>query len=185
MKNASPSIPFLLIFLTLLLMPAQGRADIYRYIDANGVMHFTNVPTQSNYRFFRKENMEHVGVKDIVRRYAALFDLEEALVHAVIRAESNFNPKVVSRKGAVGLMQLMPDTARYLDVGNLTDPEENIRGGTQYLRMMLDEFNGDLELALAAYNAGPNNVRRYGGIPPFEETRTYVTRVKQYLSQYR
>lgn len=160
-------------------------ADIYRYVDANGVVHFTNTPTTAQFRFFRKETGAPPSIRDIVRRHAQFFDLDEALVHAVIKAESNFNPHVVSHKGAVGLMQLMPDTAAYLNVQNLTDPEQNIYGGTRYLRMMLDRFDGNLELALAAYNAGPTAVQRYGGIPPYPETRTYVARVKQYLNQFR
>ncbi|UWZ80598.1 lytic transglycosylase domain-containing protein [Geoalkalibacter halelectricus] len=166
-------------------LASEVRADIYRYVDENGVVHFTNRPTSSNFHFFRKETLEPTTIDDYVRRYAELFNLEEALVRAVIRAESNFNPQVVSHKGAIGLMQLMPATAAYLNIDNPRDPEQNIRGGTRYLRMLLDQFEGDLELALAAYNAGPNTVVRFGGIPPYPETRTYVTRVKQYLSQYR
>ena len=175
--------------------PSASRADIYRYIDANGVVHFTNTPTSGNYSFYRKE----MGARpssavrwgaagdfgEIISRYASQFDLEEALIRAVIRAESNYNPQAVSSKGAIGMMQLIPETARYLQVNDPFNPEENIRGGSRYLRLMLDQFEGDLDLALAAYNAGPNAVRRYGGIPPFEETRTYVERVKTFLQNYR
>lgn len=176
---------FFLVFIGCLAAPGQTHADIYRYVDADGVVHFTNRPTSGNFHFFRKETLEPTTIEDYVRRYADLFNLEEALVRAVIKAESNFNPQVISHKGAIGLMQLMPATAAYLNVEDPRDPEQNIRGGTRYLRMMLDQFNGDLELALAAYNAGPNTVLRFGGVPPYPETRTYVARVKQYLSQYR
>jgi len=175
---------FVLIF-SYLTNPGAAHGDIFRYVDADGVVHFTNRPTSDNYEFFRKESS--AGLDEIISHYAGTYNLEEPLVRAVIKAESNYNPTLVSNKGAVGLMQLMPETARYLrlNVGNLTDPEENIRGGTRYLRMMLDQFGGDLELALAAYNAGPTTVRQYGGIPPYPETQTYVARVKRYLASYR
>lgn len=170
---------------------SPARADIYRYVDAAGVVHFTNTPTQSNYRFYRKEKSSSGGVADVrsyldlIRTQANRYDLEEALIKAVIRVESNYQPRVVSSKGAQGLMQLIPATARDLKVDNPFDPAENIRGGSQYLRRMLDLFNDDLELALAAYNAGPGAVQRHGGVPPYDETINYVTRVKHYLNYYR
>jgi soluble lytic murein transglycosylase len=111
--------------------------------------------------------------------------LEEALVKAVIKVESDYQPSIVSKKGAQGLMQLIPETAKLLKVDNPFDPSENIRGGSEYLRQMLDLFNDDLELALAAYNSGPTTVKRFGGIPPYDETRNYVKRVKRYLNYYR
>jgi soluble lytic murein transglycosylase len=190
-----PSISFharstLLGLILLLLLPLSARADIYKYVDANGVIHFTNTPTSSRYNLYLKERSPRSSSGDssmraIIRRHAATFRLEEALVRAVIKAESGYNPRAVSKKGALGLMQLMPDTARLLKVRDPLDAEENIRGGSRYLRLMLDEFNGNLDLALAAYNAGPNAVRRHGGIPPYEETRTYVDRVKTYMQHYR
>lgn len=180
----------------LLVLPPAVRADIYKYVDANGVVHFTNTPTSNQYKLYLKERRAPVSrsasstiispvIAPIISRHAAAFRLEEALVRAVIKAESGYNPRAVSKKGALGLMQLMPDTARLMKVGDPLDVEENIRGGSRYLRLMLDEFNGDLDLALAAYNAGPNAVRRHGGIPPYEETRTYVNRVKTYMQNYR
>ena len=114
--------------------------------------------------------------------YAGRQNLDVKLVLSVIAAESAFDPRAQSHKGAIGLMQLMPDTARDLGVDDPWDPESNIRGGTRYLRQMLDRFGQDLELALAAYNAGPGAVERNGGIPPYRETREYVQRV---LSRYR
>jgi soluble lytic murein transglycosylase len=175
--------------LTLLLfLPLSVWADIYKYVDANGVVHFTNTPTSSHYNLYLKERRPTVSngvISSIISRHAAAFRLEEALVRAVIKAESGYNSRAVSKKGALGLMQLMPETARLMKVGDPLDVEENIRGGSRYLRLMLDEFNGDLDLALAAYNAGPNAVRRHGGIPPYEETRTYVDRVKTYMQNYR
>jgi len=176
-------------------------ADIYRHVDANGVVHFTNAPQYTKltskrdwsfYRTERRANQTSVGsvnlphaYKDIIRHYASSYRLEEALVKAVIKTESNYNPQAVSKKGARGLMQLIPETARMLRVNDPFDPMQNIRGGSNYLRLMLDQFNGNLDLALAAYNAGPNAVQRHGGIPPYEETRTYVQRVRRYLDLYR
>ena len=176
----------------LLFLPLSVWADIYKYVDANGVVHFTNTPTSNQYKLYLKERRAPATMTvaagnfgPIISRHAAAFRLEEALVRAVIKAESGYNPRAVSKKGALGLMQLMPDTAKLMKVGDPLDVEENIRGGSRYLRLMLDEFNGDLDLALAAYNAGPNAVRRHGGIPPYEETRTYVDRVKTYMQNYR
>lgn len=190
-----PSIPFHVKsafsgLVLLLLLPLSARADIYKYVDANGVVHFTNTPTSSQYNLYLKERSSGASsgagsIGAIISRHAATFRLEEALVRAVIKAESGYNPRAVSKKGALGLMQLMPDTARLLKVRDPLDVEENIRGGSRYLRLMLDEFNGNLDLALAAYNAGPNAVRRHGGIPPYAETRTYVDRVKTYMRNYR
>jgi hypothetical protein len=117
-----------------------------------------------------------------IEQHAKRQRLDPRLVQAVIQVESSFDPRAVSRKGARGLMQLMPETARELEVPDSFDPEENIRGGTAYLRQMLDLFDGSLVHALAAYNAGPGAVRRHGGVPPFDETREYVRRV---LTLYR
>lgn len=120
----------------------------------------------------------------LVKYYAAQYALEPSLVYAVIRAESNFNPRAVSRAGARGLMQLMPGTAKEMGVTDSFDPAQNIAGGTQYLYRMLQLFDNDLQLALAAYNSGPETVRRHGGIPPIKETRDYVARVLKYSSTY-
>ena len=186
----------------ILLGISPAYADIYRYVDANGVVHFTNAPqftdrpSRNSWNFYRKEarlesfagtanvHLPH-AFGDIIRQNASAYRLEEALVKAVIKAESNYNPNSVSNKGARGLMQLIPETARLMRVSDPFDPAQNIRGGSNYLRLMLDQFNGNLDLALAAYNAGPNAVQRHGGIPPYEETRNYVQRVRRYLEQYR
>jgi len=147
-------------------------------------MHFTNVPTTTNYRLYRNEG-ETYRLEALITHFAEKFKLEAALIKAVIKVESDFNPRVVSSKGAQGLMQLMPETADEVGVRNPFDPSESIYGGSRYLRLMLDSFNRNLDYALAAYNAGPAMVRKYGGIPPYEETQNYVRRVKYYFDYYR
>jgi soluble lytic murein transglycosylase-like protein len=116
----------------------------------------------------------------IIRQAADQFNLPDKLIAAVIKQESNFNNHVVSHAGAQGLMQLMPGTAKFLGVTDSFDPVQNVMGGAKYLRQMLNQFSGDIELALAAYNAGPGNVKKYGGIPPFKETQQYVNKVLGY-----
>jgi soluble lytic murein transglycosylase-like protein len=179
----------IVFLLPLFVVIPPADADIYRYVDASGRVYFTDTPTHGRYDMYLKED---VSVKastrsyhDIIRRHATSYHLEEALVKAVIKVESNYQPRIVSSKGAQGLMQLIPETARDLKVQNPFDPYENNRGGSEYLRKMLDLFNDDVELALAAYNSGPNTVKRYGGIPPYDETRNYVKKVKRYLDYYR
>lgn len=119
----------------------------------------------------------------IFREASATYGVPVKLIKAVAKAESNFNPMAVSKAGASGVMQLMPATARGLGVQNIFDPRENIFGGVRYLRERLDEFGGNVELALAAYNAGSGNVKKYGGIPPFQETQNYVKKIMGYLGQ--
>ncbi len=123
-------------------------------------------------------------ITDIIQTEAKAKGLDPDLVKAVIKAESNFNPKAESPKGAMGLMQLMPDTAEELGVKNPFDPAQNIKGGTKYLKELLDTFK-DKDLAVAAYNAGPGAVRKYKGIPPYSETKGYVKKVNTFLNEYR
>jgi len=184
------NIAFVLVLLmSLFVVIPPADADIYRYVDASGRVHFTDTPTHGRYDMYMKEEApvkaSNRSYLDIIRRHATSYQLEEALVKAVIKVESDYQPRVVSRKGAQGLLQLIPQTAKDLKVSNPFDPYENIRGGSEYLRMMLDLFNNDVELALAAYNSGPSTVKRYGGIPPYDETQKYVKKVKRYLDYYR
>ena len=184
------NIAFLVVLLmSLFVVIPPADADIYRYVDASGRVHFTDTPTHGRYDMYMKEEApvkaSNRSYLDIIRRHATSYQLEEALVKAVIKVESDYQPRIVSHKGAQGLMQLIPQTAKDLKVSNPFDPYENIRGGSEYLRMMLDLFNNDVELALAAYNSGPSTVKRYGGIPPYDETQKYVKKVKRYLDYYR
>jgi soluble lytic murein transglycosylase-like protein len=128
------------------------------------------------------EKISYKGDFNKIIDYAAKkYNISSSIIKAVIKAESDFNPSVVSTAGAMGLMQLMPGTARSLGVNDAFDPVENIEGGVKYLKEMLEKFGGNLELALAAYNAGPGNVVKYGGIPPFDETQNYVKKIMGYI----
>lgn len=118
---------------------------------------------------------------EIIKRAAATYNVPEKLISSIIKQESNFNPSATSSAGASGLMQLMPGTAKYLGVTNSLDPEQNIMGGTKYISQMISQFDGNIETALAAYNAGPGAVKKYDGIPPYKETQNYVQKVMNYF----
>lgn len=178
----------------LVAQVAAAGGPIYSYVDARGVTHFTNVPrgdkrfrpippaaTSVPRRVFRAPR--HHDYDPLIHRTALVHGVPPALVKAVIAAESAFDSQALSIKGAQGLMQLMPATAASLGVANAFEPAENVRGGTAYLRAMIGRY-GDLSRALAAYNAGPTAVDRYGGIPPYPETRAYVDRVLTYYRRY-
>lgn len=180
---------------TLLVLAGAGRAEaqavLYRYVDERGVVHFTDTPADARWAkvSLRKPMGPSIDRKrpsdydPVIQRTARMHGLPPALVKAVIRAESNFDPAARSHKGAIGLMQLMPGTAREMGVEDPWEAEENVRGGTRYLRTMVNRY-GDVKLALAAYNAGPDAVDRYGGVPPYRETQEYVQRVLAYYRKY-
>ena len=189
------SVFFALAAALLVIRPAM--ADIFTFKDERGVVHFTNIKgLDPRYKLLRREGSSPVPGSGIaahvympsqaeIARYSSIvetaartYGVDKALVHAVISAESGYNPQAVSRTGARGLMQLMPDTAKRYGVQNVHDPMENIMGGVRYLRDLLTLFNGNLELAIAAYNAGENAVIRAGNrIPPYAETVQYVPKV--------
>lgn len=189
------------VFTLTVLMTGPALATVYTFTDASGVTHFTNVPSDPRYTGMARTPLRasaynpvktSSGYHAASKRYAPLVQkaarehsLDQALLQAMIATESGFDPHAVSHKGAVGLMQLMPETARRYGVRNPYDPAENIRGGSKYLRDLMRKFNNDLSLTLAAYNAGEDAIIQYGNrIPPYRETRLYVQRVMDLYRRY-
>jgi soluble lytic murein transglycosylase-like protein len=197
---ARPILPALLVL--MLAAPVALQAQVYKWVDENGVVTFSNVapPKDQDFKVLNfpcyasdpkcrsvrwdKVPLNTRSFSDEIQMAAHFNDVEESLIRAIIHAESAYQSDAESPKGAQGLMQLMPTTAQELQVSNPFDPAANIDGGTRYLSALLDEFEGDFELAAAAYNAGPGAVRKYGGIPPYVETREYVRRVKILYRRY-
>jgi soluble lytic murein transglycosylase len=180
----------LILLMALWAIPvARADADIYRYVDSEGVIHFSNVPSDSRYTIFirsvKKEAKQYISdYEEFINLASNKFGVDCSLIKAVIKAESDFNHRAVSNKGAQGLMQLMPQTSQALHVSDPFDPEANIIGGTRYLSSLLKRFKGNVRLALAAYNAGPERVDSCQDVPPFEETRDFVERVLKYAGGY-
>jgi soluble lytic murein transglycosylase-like protein len=188
------------LFIFLISSPGIASADIYKYEDSDGVVHFTDAPTDRRFKIFMRDIQKDKRLRtnfglsrisrnpaefeQIINSCAAEFGVDNSLVKAVIHAESGYNPNAVSSKGATGLMQLMPGTAHDLKVADSFNPSDNIRGGVRYLRFLLDTFKGNVQLALAAYNAGLGKVAKHGGVPPYEETRNYVSKVLNYQRTY-
>ncbi len=188
----------ILLFAAVFFTQAAGleAGTIYTYEDEHGNLVFTDTPPTHRKgvkaRVFvtdKKAGKKSKGrsasaYDEAIKEIALRYKVEPAIVKAVIRAESNFDPFAVSHKGAEGLMQLMPATAEMLAVANAFDPVSNIEGGTKYLRYLLDKFNGNLKLTLAAYNAGEGAVSRYNGVPPYKETKEYVRKVLAFYENY-
>jgi soluble lytic murein transglycosylase-like protein len=185
------------ILLFAAMAPTPALADIFLYVDKEGVMHFSNAPTHNRYRVYMKEGSGHPAEVEkiakpdtdkydhLINESCGLHGVDFALVKAIIRAESCFDPYAISSKGAEGLMQLMPETSKKLNVANPFDPHENIKGGVKYLKYLLDRFNDDLRLSLAAYNAGETTVAQVKGVPNYRETKSYVAEVLRYYKEYK
>ncbi len=199
-RGIPPALGVLLAVVVSASFPSVAAAGaVYRFVDEHGVVHLSNVPSDPRYRSYRPlavrgtlgapppvSNTNRADFRrydDLFERASHAYGLSPALIKAVVRTESNFQADAVSRKGAQGLMQLMPKTAAQLGVRDAFRPSENVLAGTRYLRSMLDRY-GDVRYALAAYNAGPTAVDRYGGIPPYPETRQYVKRVMRFYRRY-
>ncbi len=194
-------ITSLLFFLLMLLLARPSYAGIYRWVDEDGTIHFTNCPRDAKFKLYIRESKDDVGgeenrsngppIRDqsqfdsLIEEFSKRHNVDFALVKAMIRVESGFNPLAVSRKRAKGLMQLMPETALRMNVTNVFNPRENIDGGVRYLKYLLSLFNNDLRLSLAAYNAGENIVSELRSIPPYRETIDYVRKVLNYYQFYK
>lgn len=202
------------IFAGAVLPASSGvaRADIYQWTDADGVVHFTNRNAGANpaakvyikggssggggggttprpgvvpFAPQDRDPARYTRFDEYIKAAAALYQIPEPLVRAVIKVESDYDPRAVSYAGARGLMQLMPDTADRMQVRDINDPRENIFGGVRYLRVLANMFNGDLDLTIAGYNAGEGAVVQHGGIPPYAQTKDYVVKVTQFYRRYR
>lgn len=201
-KNASHALGVgVAVLAAAVLLATEATADIYHYMDDDGNHLFTTYrvngmelvevlrsqtsssSSRGGRRARPRASHDHDAYDGLIREAADAYDIPFAFIKAVIKAESAFNPRAVSRAGAQGLMQLMPSTAETLGVGNVFDPEENIDGGTRLLRQLADRYGGDINLVLSAYNAGPGAVAQAGGIP-YEATRRYIRTVYRYYQEY-
>lgn len=189
--NFAHNIGLCLALFVITATPAA--AEIYTFIDAKGTVHFSNAPNDARFNnknqvAYLRKYRKQADIREydyFIRESAEKYALDPHLVKAVVEAESNFDSYAVSHRGARGLMQLMPATAGDLQVKNSFNARQNIDGGCRYLRRMLDMFSGNVHLALAAYNAGPSNVKKYKSIPPFAETKNYVRSVLQKYRRYK
>ncbi len=185
---------WIVLSLLAVLIPFTGWTAIFGYVDEQGVYHMTNIrPPKSGYQILIEDRVRYEppvkmlnksAYDNLIRFHSQANGLDPHLVKAVMMAESNGNPRAISNKGAQGLMQIMPDTAQLLELRNPFDPEENIQAGARYLKLLYDIFKGNLELVLAAYNAGPQRVMQNNmTVPPISETINYIKRVKLYYSK--
>lgn len=192
MRSIKRYLYFFLPFLALNIgFAATANADIYMRVGKNGTIYFSNVPVSGSYKVFMRTKPDSaayggnsgaysVAYGKIIFNAAKKYNVSPVLIEAVIKAESGYNAKAVSDKGAEGLMQLMPETQDVVGVSNPFNPSQNINGGTKYLKSLITRYNGNLPLAVAAYNAGSKAVDRFGGIPPYDETKNYVEEVMHY-----
>jgi soluble lytic murein transglycosylase-like protein len=208
MRNVHKTIRSGAVIAAIIALPLTAAADIYQYVDADGVVHFTTVkPGAPSAKLYLKSEPKPTGgavragvtpnapqdrsvdrftrFDEHIRQAAGLYQIPEALIRAVIKVVSDYDPRAISYAGARGLMQLMPETAERLGVKDINDPRENIFGGVRYLRVLANMFNGDLDFTVAAYNAGENAVIQHGGIPPYAQTRDYVVKVNKFYRRYR
>ena len=178
-----------LIIICLVLFPDILQADLYKYRDKNGVLHFSDTKRSNKYRLYHRHRTFRYYSSKKYDHYLSLaashFGVSFPLLKAVIKVESDFNPHAVSKKGALGLMQIMPANFKRLRISNHFDPWENIMGGAYYLSQLINRFEGNITLALAAYNAGENAVDRYNDIPPYPETINYVEKVLRYYNHFK
>ncbi|MDH4002889.1 MAG: lytic transglycosylase domain-containing protein [Xanthomonadales bacterium] len=186
----------------LLLLPLSVQAQVYKWVDEDGIVTYSNIAPPSDQDFqtlrfpcyaadpkcrsvsWEKVPLNTRSFRNEIQSASRYNSVEESLIRAIIHAESAYQADAQSPKGAQGLMQLMPATQAELNVSDPFNPQENIQGGALYLSQLLAQFNGDFELAAAAYNAGPNAVNKYGGVPPYDETQEYVRRIKILYRRY-
>ncbi len=181
-----------LLFLWI-LFPNRIGAKVYKYTDSNGVTHYSDRPVYHDFYIYSDDytdyeeidSVNEIFLDRIINRVSRVFDIDSSLIKAIIKVESNFNARAVSRAGAKGLMQLMPKTAHRMDVTDPFNPEENIFGGVKYFKYLLERFDNNLEISLAAYNAGETAVLKYGGIPRYRETKQYVRKVLKQYNHYK
>lgn len=169
-------------FLVLLMFPSHGRATVFEFSDDGSVTEYEAIDYLAQKRHVRFLKVLYPkDYQEIVSKYSSLYGVNSNLVHAVIQAESAYRPDAVSPKGAEGLMQLMPETAKNYGVSDSFDAEENIKAGVHLLSDLIKKYDGDVQLVLAAYNAGEGAVKKYGGIPPYNETIEYIQKIENYL----
>jgi hypothetical protein len=187
-KKIKETVGLGLFILSMAFAPQTAQAEIYQFIDQHGTLHFTNVPTDRHFQpllVTRPPALNYSRLKGTIYKTGRQYSVDPHLIRAVIKVESDFDPWAVSSAGAQGLMQLMPGTASALSVVNPFDPEENIDGGTRYLRYLLTLFQGNTKLAVAAYHAGETMIQRHGGIPPVPQTQEYVKKVMKTYQSYK
>ena len=184
-KRMGTLVTVLFVFVTV----PVAQADIYMFIDSQGVLHFTNTPTSSQYKLYIKERPKPAAATikydEIIQEASDKFDLSFFLIKAIIKVESDFDSRAVSKKGALGLMQIMPQNLQAFNIREPYDPKDNIMGGSRYFKSLIERYSGKLPLALAAYNAGPTIVDKYRNIPPIKETEDYVKKVMKYFYLYK